>query len=123
MLYKIIAKVISHRLKLILPELISQSQSAFVVGRAISDNVLITHDTVYHLWTSEAKKRYSMAAKKVDMSKAYDCMEEGFVREVLLQLGFDEWWVSWVMSCIDSVSYSFLINGTSQGGIKPSRGI
>ena len=120
--YKIIAKILSHRLKPILPELISPSQSAFVAGRAIGDNVLITHETLHYLRTSEAKKHCAMAVK-TDMSKAYDRMEWGFIRAVLTQLGFAPQWVSWVMSCIETVSYSFLINGTPQGAIRPSRGI
>ena len=69
--YKIIAKILTRRLKPLLPALISNTQSAFVVGRAISDNVLITHETLHYLRTSEAKKRCSMAAK-TDISKAYD---------------------------------------------------
>ena len=40
---KIIAKVLTSRLQPILQSIISKNQSAFVKGRAISDNVLITH--------------------------------------------------------------------------------
>lgn len=57
------------------------------------------------------------------MSKAYDRMEWAFVRAVLTQLGFAQQWVDWVMSCIESVSYTFLVNGTPQGAVKLSHGI
>lgn len=120
--YKIIAKILSCRLKPLLPYLISLSQSAFVSGRAIGDNVLITHETLHYLRTSEAKKRCSMAVE-TDMSKAYDRMEWGFIRAVLERLRFDAQWISWVMSCIETVSYSFLVNGSPQGSVSPSRGI
>ena len=120
--YKIIAKVLTRRLKQLLPQLISKSQSAFVSGRAIADNVLITHETLHFLRTSEAKKYCSMAVK-TDMSKAYDRIEWNFLNMVLNKLGFDPIWVSWIMACVESVSYSFLVNGSPQGLVSPSRGI
>lgn len=69
--YKIVAKLLSKRMKPLLPTLISPQQSAFVAGRAISDKVLITHEVLHYLCTSKAKKFCSMAIK-TDMSKTYD---------------------------------------------------
>lgn len=69
--YKIIAKILSNKIQLLLQSIISLSQSAFVSGRAISDNVLITHEILHYLRMSGAKKHVSMAVK-TDMSKAYD---------------------------------------------------
>ena len=72
--YKVITKIISLRLKPTLQDIISETQSAFVPGRAISDNVLITHEILHYLKVSEAEVRRSMAVK-TDMSKAYDRLE------------------------------------------------
>lgn len=109
--YKIISKILTKRMQPLLSMVISENQSAFVPGRVISDNVLITHEVLYFLQHSKAKKRCSMAVK-TDMSKAYDRLEWDFIQLVLERLGFHPQWISWIMECVSTVTYAFLINGS-----------
>lgn len=83
---------------------------------------MITHEVLHCLKTSSAKKHCSMAVK-TDMSKAYDRLEWDFIRLVLQSFGFHEKWDNWIMHCVSTVTYTFLINDSPRGKVKPQRGI
>jgi hypothetical protein len=69
-----VPKVLANRLKKILPDIISLTQSAFIPGRLISDNILIAYELTHYL-KNKKRGKIGYAAIKLDMSKAYDRME------------------------------------------------
>ena len=120
--YKIMSKVLCQRLKSCLLRLISETQSAFVAGRLISDNILIAQEMFHGLRTNKACQDKYMAIK-TDMSKAYDRVEWDFIQALLHKMGFDPHWVKLIMECISSVQYRVLLNGQPRGLIIPHRGL
>lgn len=47
--FKIITKILAKRLKRILPLLVSETQTAFIEGRVIQDNILVAHELLHAL--------------------------------------------------------------------------
>ena len=114
--------VLANRLKRVLPQIISEHQSAFIKGQLITNNILAAFETLHYIKNHNSGNSGYMALK-LDISKAYDRVEWSFLRAVMIKMGFNDRWVALVMECITSVTYSLLINGEPLGDIKPSRGI
>jgi hypothetical protein len=112
-LYKLIFKVLANRLK-ILHDIISPTQSTFILGRLITNNILATYETL-HTMHSRMKEIKGFMAVKLDMSKAYDGVEWVILEETMRRLGFAPRWVQLIMMCVTTVQYSILVNGEPCG--------
>ncbi|XP_050215029.1 uncharacterized protein LOC126666115 [Mercurialis annua] len=103
----------------VISRLISQTQSAFVPGRSISNNILLAHEIIgdYH------RKDNNSRAIKVDIQKAYDYVSWDFIEEILIGLNFPYKFISLVMSCIRTSIFSIMINGDYVGYFRGGKGL
>jgi hypothetical protein len=102
-IYNVISKFLAARLKTILLETISPTQSSFVHGRLIMDNVLVAFES-YHTIKKKKEGKYGICAIKLDMHNAYDRVEWIFLKKILAQLRFHVTWIELIMSCVWALS-------------------
>ena len=111
-IYKCISKIIASRIKMCLPDIINPSQSAFVHGRSIEDNVLITQDLMHNYHGNNGRPR---CALKIDIKKAYDTIGWSCVIDILYRLGTPVNILKCIKACITTPSFSVAVNGELAG--------
>lgn len=85
--YKIIAKILSNRLKLALHKLVSLNQNAFVPPCHIQHNLILVHEIMQTL--KQKTGRGGLMAVKVVLEKAYDKVSWEFLLTVMKNFGFN----------------------------------
>ena len=118
--YKCISKLIATRIKQCIPGIINPSQSAFVQGRSIADNVLITQDLMLNYHRDNGPPR---CALKFDIRKAYDTISWSCILAILSRMGTPNYLLRCIKACITTPSFSISVNGELAGFFASKRGL
>lgn len=78
--YKIISKIITLRVKNLLPKMIAPNQGAFVEGRWIADSTVLAQELVQKV--KKFKRKGGLMLAKIDLTKAYNRFEWLFINVV-----------------------------------------
>ncbi|KAL0288764.1 UNVERIFIED_CONTAM: hypothetical protein Sradi_7090300 [Sesamum radiatum] len=95
-------------------------QNAFVPGRSISDNILLAQELLAGYNQTRLPERCTL---KVDIQKAYDSVEWDFLLEVLRLFNFPTHFITLIVQCVSTASFSVSLNGAIHGFFKGGRGL
>ena len=106
--YNILAKVLANHLRMVLDQLISKTHNSFVGGRQILDSSLIVNECV----DSQVKSRVLEVICKLDVERVSDHVNWEALLDLLSRMGFGVKWCKWIRTCISTVQFFVLINGS-----------
>nr|GEV16794.1 RNA-directed DNA polymerase, eukaryota [Tanacetum cinerariifolium] len=97
--YKIIGKILANHLSLVIGDIVSQEQSAFIKGKQIIDGPLILNE------------------------KAFDSVRWDHLDDILGKYSFRIKWRGWIRGCLQSSKASVLVNGSPTDEFSFHRGL
>ena len=96
--YKILTKILATRMKKIMAKIISKTQGVFIAGRQIMDNIIIVQEAIHSILEC---KQQGMAIK-LDMENTFNRVNQFFLFEIMLRMGFSKKITRWIKACISN---------------------
>ena len=103
--YKILTKILSNRLKNILPKIISEEQTCFIPKRTIFNNLFLIRDII----TLTKEKNTKLYILQIDQEKAFDKIDHDFLYKTMKKMGFSNQFIQFIKILYKS-NTSFVIN-------------
>jgi retron-type reverse transcriptase len=116
---KIFSKLLANKLAPQLNSLVSNCQSVFIKKRSLHDNFLYIQGVVRKLH----RQKILALFMKLDIHKAFDTVNWGYLLEVLQALGFRPRWREWVSILFHTSSSTVLLNGRHGPSFSHARGV
>nr|GFB74734.1 RNA-directed DNA polymerase, eukaryota [Tanacetum cinerariifolium] len=106
--YKVITKVLTNQLAMVIPDLVSETQSAFISNKQILNDPFILNEVLN--WCKRNRKQSMFL--KVDFANAYDSVRWDYLLDVLHAFRFGPNWCRWIHGSFSSAMASILVNGS-----------
>ena len=116
---KIITKALSLKTSKVLESIIDPSQTAYVPGRSISDN--LRTNFFYKNYCSQNK--IDSVLISLDAKKAFDSVDHKYIERTLTAYGFGQGFVRIFQTLYRNITARILINGFTSESIKIERGV
>jgi exonuclease III len=116
---KIITKALATKLAKIVDPIIDHSQTAYVPGRAVADNLRTNFFVKSHC----AEKNIDSVLISLDAKKAFDSVNHKYIVETLAAYGFGGGFVEVFKILYKNITAKILVNGFLSEAIKIERGV
>jgi hypothetical protein len=116
---KIITKALATRMSKVLNEIIDPSQTAYIPGRSVIDNIRSNMYVKDHC----KKKGINAILVSLDAKKAFDSVSHEYIEEVLLNYGFGPKLRNTFQVLYKDITARVLVNGHFSSKIRIERGV
>jgi hypothetical protein len=116
---KIITKALSNKISKVLNSIIDPSQTAYVPGRSVSDNLRSNYFLKKHCKT----KNLETVLLSLDAKKAFDSVNHEYIEETLRAYGFGEGFIGIFKILYSKITARILVNGFMSESFKIGRGV
>eukprot|EP00253_Pinus_taeda_P033689 PITA_33689 len=98
---------------------ISPEQFAFLENRQIHEAIGMAQEAIHSIQSNKLKG----IILTIDLAKAFDHVSWLYIKMLLMHLGFCHSFITWIMACITSTTFSVLINGYASHVFHAERGL
>ena len=116
---KLVTKALSNRVSKTLESIMDPSQTAYVRGRSVMDNLRANF-----YYKEQCKKKNTNAALiSLDAKKAFDSVDHQYIEETLIAYGFGPSFVNVFKTLYGDITARIMVNGFMSESIRIGRGV
>ncbi len=117
--YKILAKILANKLKKVLPLIIDEDQTGYIMGRYIGQNIRIIEDVIYYT----EKNNLPGIILSIDFEKAFDTVDWKYIKLALNKFNFGQNFIKWIDVIYNDIESCVMNNGHSSNYFSLYRGV